>query len=285
MREQVRRIIACPNCHSPLVEEGERLICKTCQKTYDVYRGVPILFPDEAEISWQDAEEHYSQRPWWRRFLRRILLQPRLSIGETMHDRLKREVIFQSPPDAVVLNLGSGTEHLYDDPRLINFDIFPHRNAEVVGDAHFLPFLDGSFDVVWMSAVLEHIRKPWIVSKEVERVLKPGGKVLVSVPFIQKGHGAPHDYFRYTPDGLRSLFDGFEEIECGPTHTRPTGTLVHVIGAWANAVFPGKIGLGVERLLLLALFWLKFIDWFVPVDSPNVWVLSGGSCYLGRKRA
>jgi SAM-dependent methyltransferase len=182
----------------------------------------------------------------------------------------------------MILNLGSGIENLYNQDHFVNFDIYPHHNVDVVGDGHFLPFLPETFDVVWLCAVLEHIRKPWLLCNQVARVLKPGGKVLVSAPFIQKGHGAPYDFFRYTPEGLRSLFDDFEEIECGPSYTRPSGTLVHVIGAWANAVFPGKLGRMVELCLLWGLGWLKMIDKVAPPSSLG-WTMAGGSCYLGRK--
>jgi len=43
--------------------------------------------------------------------------------------------------------------------------------------------------------------------------LKPGGKIILSTPFVFGIHDAPHDYFRYTKYGLRHLFKKFEEID------------------------------------------------------------------------
>lgn len=127
------------------------------------------------------------------------------------------------PPEAMILNLGSGTAHRISHPGLINLDIYPHENAHVAGDAHHLPFLDGSLDGVWLCAVMEHLARPFEVAAEVFRVLKDTGFVLVTVPFIQPRHGSPHDYFRYTLDGLRSVFQGFQELAGGSSGTGPVG--------------------------------------------------------------
>jgi SAM-dependent methyltransferase len=285
MRQEVREIIACPVCHSPINDSGNNLECRSCKIHFNVIEGIPILFPGVAEIQQSDAKSYYVRtRPWWNTAANRLLIQLKLTVGETRHDRLKRQAIFGAPQDSLILNLGSGVENVIYDQRFINFDIYPHRNADIVGDAHFfLPFLDNSLGVVWMCAVLEHLRKPWLVCDEIWRILRPGGRVLTSVPFIQKGHGAPHDYFRYTPDGLRSLFDRFEEVECDPSYTRPTGTLVHIIGAWSSAIIPGRLGKAMERILNLVLFWLVFIDLLAARNEKRSWILSGGSCYLGTK--
>jgi len=48
----------------------------------------------------------------------------------------------------------------------------------VIGDAHFLPFQNECFDIIYSVAVLEHVKKPWIVADEMFRVLHPGGHVV-----------------------------------------------------------------------------------------------------------
>jgi SAM-dependent methyltransferase len=68
-----------------------------------------------------------------------------------------------------------------------------------------LPLPDNRFDTIILSEVLEHIAEPVLLWTELTRILKPGGKMLVSVPFLYKIHEAPHDYFRYTEFSLKKF--------------------------------------------------------------------------------
>ncbi len=68
-----------------------------------------------------------------------------------------------------------------------------------------LPLPDASFDTIILSEVLEHIAEPETLWAEIARILKPGGKILLSVPFLYKIHEAPHDYFRYTEFALKNF--------------------------------------------------------------------------------
>ena len=62
-------------------------------------------------------------------------------------------------------------------------------------------------------SVLEHTKYPVKIVENIFRILKKGGKVLVSVPFIMSLHDTPNDYWRFTRYGLLELFKGFELIE------------------------------------------------------------------------
>jgi SAM-dependent methyltransferase len=79
--------------------------------------------------------------------------------------------------------------------------------VDVTYDGKRLPFADASFDTVLSSQVLEHTPHPAELVKEMGRVLKPGGVLLLSAPFSFRLHEEPHDYFRYSPHGLRQLCD------------------------------------------------------------------------------
>jgi SAM-dependent methyltransferase len=72
-------------------------------------------------------------------------------------------------------------------------------------DLERLPHADGTFDLVLCTETLEHVARPARVLAELARVLKPGGALALSVPFLHPVHQAPHDYFRYTPHGLEHL--------------------------------------------------------------------------------
>lgn len=81
-----------------------------------------------------------------------------------------------------------------------------------VVDAHQMNFEDASFDGVVAIEVFEHLRDPALALSEVFRVLRPGGIVLVSMPFLFRVHGDPSDFQRYTEFGMRELFKGFQSV-------------------------------------------------------------------------
>ena len=80
-------------------------------------------------------------------------------------------------------------------------DLYGAR-PDVFGDASHLPFPDACFDTVVMLEVLEHLREPQNALREIARVVRPQGCVLLSMPFLYPIHDAPHDYQRYTANGL-----------------------------------------------------------------------------------
>ena len=74
-------------------------------------------------------------------------------------------------------------------------------------DGNTFPFADVSFDSVLCNQVLEHVFNPDEFLKEIVRVLKPGGKLLLTVPFVWDEHEQPYDYARYSSFGLRALLE------------------------------------------------------------------------------
>lgn len=77
-----------------------------------------------------------------------------------------------------------------------------------------LPLVDASIDTIFCCSVMEHTPEPWRVLPEFERVLQPGGHVILSVPFVYYLHGGPEDYFRFTRYGAQRLAEqaGFTVI-------------------------------------------------------------------------
>ncbi len=78
-----------------------------------------------------------------------------------------------------------------------------------------LPLPDARFDTIILSDVLEHIQQPELLWLEMYRVMRPGGNILLNVPFFYGIHEAPYDYFRYTEFALRHFCElaGFEVLE------------------------------------------------------------------------
>ena len=116
--------------------------------------------------------------------------------------------------DARTLDIGSGgSSYGRYFPNRFTVDIDPARNPEMVADAHALPFPDNEFARVLCTEVLEHTREPRQVAKELMRVLKPGGMLVLTTRFAYPLHDAPGDYFRFTRYGLQELFSSWSIVE------------------------------------------------------------------------
>lgn len=87
--------------------------------------------------------------------------------------------------------------------------------ADAYYDGDRFPFDDGHFDTVLCNQVLEHVFNPDQFVGEIWRVLAPGGRLLLTVPFVWDEHEQPFDYARYSSFGLRALLErrGFRVIE------------------------------------------------------------------------
>ena len=137
-------------------------------------------------------------------------------------NRCVKRLLRQLSRDAKILDLGAGTRRRA--PNVINLEIEPTPEIDLIGDGHFLPFKDNTFDAVISEAVLEHVHSPDGVVREIYRVLKPGGYICVAVPFLQGYHASPHDYQRWTVSGIVQLCTAFFEIESGAC-AGPTASL------------------------------------------------------------
>lgn len=108
-----------------------------------------------------------------------------------------------------------------------------------VGDLMDMPQVPSArYDTVVCHQVLEHLPDPGRALAELRRVLVPGGVLIVSAPHLSRLHELPHDYFRYTPHGLRVLLEraGFRDAEIGVY-----GGLMSFLHHQASFLFPGLI--------------------------------------------
>lgn len=100
----------------------------------------------------------------------------------------------------------------------ISLDVEARGTSEptYIGDIMAMPQVPAArFDTVVCHQVLEHVPRPWDAIAEFRRLLLPGGHLILSVPHLSRRHELPHDYFRFTQDGIRSLCEaaGLEVIE------------------------------------------------------------------------
>lgn len=136
-------------------------------------------------------------------------LPVRGSLGYTLRreavDEFYSRQVLQVPGGSRVLDLG-GTRLRkrgeFDVDRyevdVIYVNLAADKGPHVVADAAHLPFAETCFDVVICAELLEHVQDPPQVLAEAQRVLRPGGVLLITVPFLYRVHGDPCDFGRYT---------------------------------------------------------------------------------------
>lgn len=87
------------------------------------------------------------------------------------------------------------------------FDYYPGENVDVVGDAHKLSsYFSDKFDLIFSSAVFEHLALPWLVSLEIIKLLKKEGFVFIETHYSYCSHERPWHFFQYSENALDVLF-------------------------------------------------------------------------------
>jgi SAM-dependent methyltransferase len=133
-----------------------------------------------------------------------------------VHEFIRTEAIPLMGPGCRVLDAGSGhlgeqylrQEILATGCMLHTCDLSPGPGVDFEADVSDLPFDDGSYDIVLSTQVLEHVRDPAEVCREMARVLKPGGYLFLTTPQSSPLHNLPWNFFNFTNLGLRILMDG-----------------------------------------------------------------------------
>lgn len=141
-------------------------------------------------------------------------------ISDVLTDKITRKrmkaFLEKHKTDEKVLDLGSCSgPYRYLFPNAVTVDISPSVKPDIVADAHNLHMLkSGQFNTILCTEMLEHLYNPFKGIEEMARVLKTGGKLILTTRFIYPIHESPHDYFRFTKYGLQKLLAPyFEKIE------------------------------------------------------------------------
>ena len=118
--------------------------------------------------------------------------------------------------EGIALDIGSANdENLKNYTKMAGLQLvrcdYDNPNADLLVDAHSLPFKDNSIDVLINLAVMEHMEFPYIAGREFYRVLKPGGVLLTNVAFLQQHHMS--SWYHFTHYGVYSWLtnSGFDE--------------------------------------------------------------------------
>jgi SAM-dependent methyltransferase len=201
-----------------------------------------------------------------RYLIRSSILSALLSQREKLSGRLLDVGCGNMPYKSVLLQSGGGkvTEYLGLD--LANNPV--HRNQpDLLWEGEKIPLNSDSVDSALLTEVLEHVPNPDAVLTEICRVLRPGGKLFLTVPFLWPLHEVPYDNYRYTPFALeRHLKEsGFTQVQLHATGGWDA-SLAQMIGLWVKR---SPLGWVQRRLLAVLLFpiyiWLLHRDRKRPV--------------------
>jgi SAM-dependent methyltransferase len=206
-----------------------------------------------------------------------------------------REEAARLPDRARVLDAGAGTR-----PYAEIFHRQQYESCDMPGGfyeqkhtfecwLHEIPQPDNTYDAVILTQVLEHVPDPAAVLRELRRILKPGGRILLSVPLSGPLHGEPWHFFQFTHHGLAVLAqktdlqfascekiggafwqlgkrtpDAFAKLlkQYDPGRARKRGQPVWLAVAMSIVLFPlWLVGLTISAWVLRPLcYWLDRLD-------------------------
>lgn len=161
-------------------------------------------------------------------------------------------------------------------------DMLYGARPDVFADASRLPLADASIDTVLLLEVLEHLRYPAQALAEITRVLRPGGRLLLTVPFLYPVHDAPHDYQRYTCHGLlremktAGLVADEPAVNLGSAET--AGLLLNLAlgGMISRALADKHISVILLPLVVVAIPTINLACWLLGKLLPDWSALTAG---------
>ena len=182
-----------------------------------------------------------------------------------------KKAIFDLAPQlgGKVLDIGSGKAMRYKNyfsraTQYLRADLDALAEPDVVCSVTEMPFESNSFDSVVCTQVLGDIPEPELAAKEIMRVLKTGGMALITEGMVGSLHSEPRDYWRFTPHGMRYIFEKFgaRVIE------------VDLVGGVATA------SLQMQASFLIDVFNLYNRPWLGAIASKMFYILGVVSMFV-----
>ena len=248
-----------------------------------------MLRPDNAIFCLDDYRQTALPINGSAKGLQRFIPEPSINLSSERLFAHMRQLL-AGLPSAKVLVVGGGRQRAWLDSRLgasdklqlVYSDIDVSADVDLFCDGHELPFVDGSFDAVITTAVLEHVLYPEHVAAEIHRVLRVDGLLYSELPFMQQVHEGAYDFTRYTLSGHRRLFNGFAEIDSGMVAGPATAlvwSIENFVLAFLKRAFFRKMAKAIVRIFFA---WLKHFDRLL-LNRPEA--MDGASCtyFFGRK--
>lgn len=271
--------LACPHCRGELVREpaGGGACCAGCGRKFpltvsgqlDLRLRQPQARQLEIVLAAPPAASPEIAEPEWGRLPRRP--HPEIDVSKVRGEchlpadlrswfpRAAGEPAAAGGGRELALDLGCGAQVHKEVCELAGYEYvgldYSTPEAMILGDAQSLPFRDGAFGFVLTIAVLEHVQFPLLMMREAQRVLRPGGRLVGTVAFLEPFH--QNSYHHHTHLGtLHALrFAGFQVERIAPS------------GGWSGLVAQANMGLfpnsprWLARLLVAPLLALHRLWW------------------------
>ncbi|MFH1888974.1 MAG: methyltransferase domain-containing protein [Candidatus Omnitrophota bacterium] len=289
-------ILACPKCKVQL-NEKKGLYCPECGCTFAVTgEGKPVLIdPDDPETS--EFKERLMKEEKERTGAGSLVRSRRLSrlLGFLKPPSFSLNTSFPQVREALFENTGTGSPRVlfiggmrksdlkyFDFAERVVIDINDSPTVDMIADAHKLPFVAQSFDILICQAVLEHVIDDEEVLQEIYRVLKHGGLAYVSIPFIQPYHSSPCDFRRFTLTGLESRMKSYRRIASGVA-SGPGSAMARLIVVFAMSLSDNQLLRRAAFYIFGWLFfWLKYLDLFLH-RKKYAHLMCAAVYYVGKK--
>jgi len=186
--------------------------------------------------------------------------------------------------NSIGLNIGAGSSQLH--PSILNLDIAFSKSTDCVANAEQLPFADNTLDIVVTQETLEHVKDPFLVIKEINRVLKPNGILYCQVPFTIGYHPGPTDYWRFSVEGIQEMVErtGLHCDEVSIAVGPGTGFYRIVVEFWAVlfSVIYSRFYRPVKGIAALVFYPIKLLDPLL-IRSPQANRIAGGYFVVAHK--
>lgn len=284
--------LRCPDCQAEgISRKDDLLVCPKCSSTFWVRSGKPVMLRSDNAIFPASAYDDHVPSPKSVVSGNLSRFVPRISVNLSSKRCLK---IFCSKLGSVerayILVVGGGKQRRWMDevfrayPNISLFycDIDKSALLDLFCDAHDLPFVDGCFDGVITTAVLQHVIDPRRSASEIWRVLKCGGLLYSEMAFMQQVIEGAYDFTRYTHAGHRRLFNRFSEIDSGLV----AGPATALVWAIENFVLSFARSRSMRTLLKMLIrysfFWIKYLDYLMST-KPQAYDAASCTYFLGEK--
>lgn len=273
-------VLACPDCGAALAGPD----CPECRRRIVDEGETPSIFPvSTRRISFDLTPDQLTPLSVLEEQFFHFPPRHGLPGSGVYHlDHAHVDIIKALAPGQMFIEVGCGGGQMRDwvraqGHRYLGTDVSKERvhdwlqesgGADLLCDAHALPFRDRSVDVIYSAAVWEHLAFPHLAAREAARVLKPGGHLLGSMSFLEPWHDS--SYFHMTPYGVYQtlVLAGLRPLYIWPECEWPGFIAVLEMGNKATRAvrFLGRIMNGFYLAPKIAQHVLKHRAWPGPED-------------------
>jgi SAM-dependent methyltransferase len=195
MNKLLSSILVCPNCKQPFsVKKENSWRCTNDGYEVRIYEGKPVFTPmPETAHVYEKVERGPNQGTPWRQANWKFL----------------QEQVESQDKEALILDVGAGHgdfSQIFTGRKYVSVDVVPYPEVDLACDfGECIPFKEGTFDMLVLMNVLEHVYHFHELLDALYYLLKPGGALVIAVPFMIKVHQAPFDFQRFTHYSLEKM--------------------------------------------------------------------------------